>query len=811
MATSPSFVGITTSTGAEGSPPRAHSRRVTALVWIMLAACVAGALIAAFAHRSSVRGHARESSRATSGDVAASMASALRRNTDFLAAQAATLALEPGMSNARFARWIASTDAVKRYPGGIGYGFIQQVPASELAAFSRRLVADPPPSAQATRRLAVLPAGRRPVYCFLRLGAPASSVKAPLGLDVCAPGRLETTVAGVPSPQMGTHALPVTRDSGQMEVTRFIGVADVFLLVAPVYRGGKTPSTVAGRRAAALGWTISTVSGQAILAAAGGVKHGLMVQISHRNPGEPPVIVATSGSADPDAPVTTFPVKADGAWSVRIAGGVPRSGLSADAQFWAILAAGLGISGLLFGFMRVLARSRVQALSMVAHKTAELRHLALHDGLTDLPNRALILDRVEHAIARARRHHGQLAVMFLDLDGFKAVNDTLGHAAGDQLLRVVSARLRGLLRDSDTVGRLGGDEFVILVEGDSLDAGPEVIADRIREVLVEPIELDDGEQAGIHISVSIGIALGLRDSAEDLLRDADIALYEAKETGRGRFVLFAPEMHTAIERRVELERDLAQAIQRDQLLLAYQPTFDLATNTINGVEALLRWEHPTRGLVMPDDFIPIAEATGLIVPIGRWVLEQACRQAAEWQRPDRGLNMSVNVSGRQLDTDTGFLVQVQEALAASGLDPGLLTLEITETVLMRDAEASAAQLHKLKALGLRIAIDDFGTGYSSLGYLRQFPVDALKIDRSFITGIAGNPEAGTLIHTLVQLGKSLGIETLAEGIEETSQLHHLQREACDSGQGYLFARPLAPQAVAELLAGKAPQPTVERR
>ena len=806
MATSPSFVGSTTSTGAEGTSPRAHSRRVTALVWIMLVACVIGSLVAAFAQRSSVRADARQSFRATSGDVAASMASSLRRNTDFIAAQAATLALKPDMTNAQFARWIASTGAVKRYPGGIGYGFVQQVSASELAAFGRLLVADPPPSAQAARRLTVLPAGSRPAYCFLRLSAASTSVSTPLGLDVCASGGRGTTVAGVPSTQPRTRGLPATRDSGQLEVTQFVGIADVFLLVAPIYRGGQTPPTVPARRAAALGWMISTVSGQAILAAAGGVKPGLMVQISHRNVGEPPVIVATSGSAERDAPTVTVPVKADGAWSVRIAGGANRTGLSADAQFWAILLAGLGISGLLFGFVRVLARSRVQALSMVARKTAELRHLALHDGLTDLPNRALILDRVEHAIARARRHHGQLAVMFLDLDGFKAVNDTLGHAAGDQLLRVVGARLRGLLRDSDTVGRLGGDEFVILVEGDSLDAGPEVIADRIRDVLAEPFDLDAGEQAGIHIGVSIGIALGLRDSAEDLLRDADIALYEAKETGRGRFVLFAPEMHTIIERRVELERDLAQAIQRDQLLLAYQPTFDLATNTINGVEALLRWEHPTRGLLMPDDFIPIAETTGLIVPIGRWVLEQACRQAAEWQRPARGLNVSVNVSGRQLDTDAGFLVQVQEALATSGLDPGLLTLEITETVLMRDAEASAAQLRKLKALGLRIAIDDFGTGYSSLGYLRQFPVDALKIDRSFITGIAGNPEASTLIHTLVQLGKSLGIETLAEGIEETSQLHHLRREACDSGQGYLFARPLTPQAVTELLADEAPQP-----
>ncbi len=273
------------------------------------------------------------------------MASALRRDTDFIAAQAATLALEPHMTNAQFARWIASTGAVKRYPGGIGYGFIQQVPASELAAFGRLLVADPPPSAQAARRLTVLPAGSRPEYCFLRLSAASTSVTTPLGLDVCAPGRLETTVAGVPSPQLRTHGLAATRDSGQLEVTRFVGVADVFLLVAPIYRGGKTPPTVAGHRAAALGWMISTVSGRAILAAAGGVKHDLLVQISHRNVGQRPLIVATSGAAERDAPTVTIPVNADGAWSVRIAGGATPPGLSADAQFWVILLAGLGISG----------------------------------------------------------------------------------------------------------------------------------------------------------------------------------------------------------------------------------------------------------------------------------------------------------------------------------------------------------------------------------------------------------------------------------------------------------------------------------
>ncbi|MFI5004208.1 MAG: putative bifunctional diguanylate cyclase/phosphodiesterase [Solirubrobacterales bacterium] len=443
-------------------------------------------------------------------------------------------------------------------------------------------------------------------------------------------------------------------------------------------------------------------------------------------------------------------------------------------------------------------RSRERALGMVEEKTGELRHQALHDALTGLPNRVLALDRAEQMLARARRQHVPVAALYVDVDGFKDVNDTFGHAAGDELLRVVATRLSSVVREGDTAARLGGDEFVVLMEGSALDAGPELVAERLLEVLRQPYDMNGRIGRRLSLTASVGIAFGLRDSAEELLRDADLALYEAKAAGRNCNVLFESGMQTAAQNRLVLEIDLAEALERDQLFLLYQPTFDLQSENVIGVEALIRWLHPTRGLVLPAEFIPTAEESGLIVSIGRWVLEEACRQAAVWHGRGHRIGMSVNVSGRQLDHDE-LIEDVRGALEQSGLDPKALTLEITETTLMRDAEATALRLRELKQLGVRIAIDDFGTGYSSLAYLRQFPVDALKIDRSFISGIAASKESAALIHTLVQLGKALHIETLAEGIEDQVQLETLQREHCDHGQGFLFSRPLDVGAVETFL------------
>jgi diguanylate cyclase (GGDEF)-like protein/PAS domain S-box-containing protein len=442
----------------------------------------------------------------------------------------------------------------------------------------------------------------------------------------------------------------------------------------------------------------------------------------------------------------------------------------------------------------------IEALALVEEKSRELRHQALHDFLTDLPNRALILDRTEQMLTRARRQHIPVTALSLDLDHFKDINDGLGHAAGDQLLQYVAARLRRALRPSDTVGRLNGDEFVVLAEGASLRAGPALIAERLLNVLHEPFVLcsREGVSTPVVVTASIGIATGVRSRSEDLIRDADFALYQAKVGGRNRYEMFASEMRNSVEDRLVLEADLKTALEAGQFLLEYQPMFNLVDMTTVGIEALLRWKHPNRGTLSPLEFISSLEESGLIVPVGRWILSEACRQSSLWHAAGLPLTLAVNVSARQLESDS-FIADVTDALAASGLPPGALVVEITESILMRDGDATIGRLNALKAIGVRIAIDDFGTGYSSLAYLRQFPVDILKIDQSFISATGDYDGGDALLHTLVQLGKELGLETVAEGIETTEQLHRLQYQQCDTGQGFLIARPMGADAIMDFV------------
>ncbi len=382
--------------------------------------------------------------------------------------------------------------------------------------------------------------------------------------------------------------------------------------------------------------------------------------------------------------------------------------------------------------------------------------------------------------------------MFVDLDNFKAINDSLGHGTGDELLCAVAERLEGVIRETDALGRMGGDEFVVVADGLSLAAGPELIAERLLAAFSEPFVLGEEGESLVHVKASIGIATGDRTSAEELLRDADIAMYRSKWSGKGRFLVFESGMEDEVQSRLETEMDLQSALDDGEFFLLYQPTFDLQTMTPTGVEALIRWRRPGRGVVEPEDFIPLLEESKLIVDVGAWVLKEACMQAADWQLEGRPLELSVNVSALQLDTDD-LIDDVKDALELSGLEPETLTIEITETALMTNAEETARRLRELKDLGIKIAVDDFGTGYSSLSHLRQFPVDVLKIDRSFVSQLAEGGEGEILLHTLVQLGKALEIETTAEGIERPQDLSLIREKQCDNGQGFLFTRPLSPQ------------------
>jgi diguanylate cyclase (GGDEF)-like protein len=428
-------------------------------------------------------------------------------------------------------------------------------------------------------------------------------------------------------------------------------------------------------------------------------------------------------------------------------------------------------------------------------------HQALHDSLTALPNRALLIDRLDHALARARRWGSAISVLFVDLDDFKVVNDSLGHRVGDQLLTEVADRLRRCIRSSDTAARLGGDEFAVLLEdaGDGLDAT--TVAERILDDLRRPSTVD-GHDVLANASIGIAGTTSGTEEAGELLRNADMAMYRAKSQGKGRFAFFEPEMHTALLERLELEAEMRRGIEAGEFRLHYQPIVTVDDGRVVGLEALVRWQHPVRGMVPPASFIPLAEESGLIVPLGRWVLGEACRYLRAWQEetpPPTPVYVSVNVSAHQLH-QIGYAREVAEVLEATGLDPASLVLEITESVFMQDSEATLEKLAELRAVGVRLALDDFGTGYSSIGYLRRFPIDVLKIDKSFVDALGTQTQDASLADAIVAMGAALNIETLAEGVEDADQHDRLRALGCNFAQGYLFARPLEPSVLTALLA-----------
>lgn len=427
-----------------------------------------------------------------------------------------------------------------------------------------------------------------------------------------------------------------------------------------------------------------------------------------------------------------------------------------------------------------------------------VRFLANHDSLTRLPNRAMFSDLLNFTIQNARRNHQHFAVLFIDLDRFKVVNDSLGHAAGDQLLQEMARRLTDALRAGDVVARLGGDEFVVLALNVAEREEVAVIARKLLAALVKPVMLCGQE---CRVTASIGICL-FPEGAQDeptLMKHADIAMYRAKEDGKNTFQFYSKELPASSLERFALEADLRSALERGQLLLHYQPKLDLRSGAITGVEALLRWQHPELGMILPGRFIPLAEETGLIIPIGRWVLATACRQAMAWRRAGLPpLRMAVNLSMRQF-ADEGLLETLADVLNESGLPPALLELELTEGMVMQNVERAVSVLTDIKRMGVRIAIDDFGVGYSALAQIKRFPIETLKVDRSFVRDLTGNSEDRAIIRAIITMGRALGLKVVAEGVETAEQAKFLRERACDESQGFYFSRPLAPAQLEELV------------
>jgi len=763
-------------------------------IWVATATVlvVSGIVVSALSARVAAqndRQKARATFTASAAEVASKLVLIIEHEEDLVVGARAFIADNPNASQAAFLRWATVVGALERSPELEGGGEVAIVPASRLAAFSARQTAEPANSLPAGSPYQVLPPGRRPYYCLLALTLarrPAPSA-VPVGFDFCA-AKTELRTA-----------LFTARDSGQNAyLPNRAGKRTELLIETPIYRGGVVPKTIAERRRTLIGAFATSVNPRIILATALHGHPGMAVEF-HNGGGRSPVVFRSATGVRGGQSAT---IDLGAGWTMRASGAALNGGVLADNGALALLLGGIVVSILLGLLVFVLGTGRARALAMVREKTREVSYQALHDALTGLPNRALVLDRAERMLARAHRDPRIVAAaLYLDIDRFKYVNDNFGHAAGDRLLRTVAERLQGVVRDQDTVGRLGGDEFVVLLESTTHEAPPDLVAERVIEALRQPVVLEDGDRP-FSSSVSVGIAIGKRASADELLRDADLALYTAKAAGKDRAVLFEASMQRRAEDRRQLELGLDEAIEAKQLFLLYQPIVHLRTREVVGVEALVRWRHPERGVVEPDDFIPFAEETGRIMEIGRWVLEEACRQAAAWEAEGHRVGMSVNVSAYQLDRD-GFAADVQQALERSKIEPGSLTLEITETALMRDVPAASERLKAIKAMGVRIAIDDFGTGSSSLAYLRELSADSLKIDRAFIAEITDSGESAAIIHTLVQLGKLLGIDTLAEGIEEPGQLAELQREHCDHGQGFLFARPLDAPEIERFLASHA--------
>jgi diguanylate cyclase (GGDEF)-like protein len=746
---------------------------------------LAASVLAALQWRSYVTSQQQRQIATTVATTSASLTTAVARDEDLLEMLGSLAASRSPVTNLELQQLFSSIRATKD-TGVIGIRYIVRVPAAQLATFWSLLRNDPPLGLAPRVNLAAAGA-RRSVSCLVR-----DAVTAPGAGRYLTPASLaheRRILASQRNYCRGPSATGLDRAAatGTFAVadlhpgllpSRHLPVAnDLFDLILPVYRPGAQLHNATQRRAALLGWVDGLYSSVPILKPVIAGTNDLAVRLSYLE-GRRSFFVAAAGSRHSGVWTRTIVLVPGQPWRATIAM-IPNAA-SATIQGIGVLI-DLVIIVLLVGLIISLFRARQKALMSMERSNAELKHQTLHDPLTGLPNRELILQR---AAALLSTDGPALTAMIVDLDGFNGINDTYGHRVGDEVLRAVAGRLATGIGPDSLFGRLGGDEFVVLHVG----ASPGELATLVLARLAEPFELP-GVPNLLRMSASVGLANADGHDAEDLLRDAHIALNEAKRAGRNRFAIFEPAMHAAARDKLAMTSELRNAIDHDQFFLLYQPVFRLADSRPVAVEALLRWRHPVRGMVSPLEFIPILEETGLIAEVGHIVLQQACKQASEWERRGLPIVVSVNVSAIQLESDQ-FCSDVAAVLRQSGIDPSRLAIEITESALMRDAPSAVPRLAELKALGIHLAIDDFGTGYSSLSYLRQFPVDILKIDRSFISAMTGSAGGLALVRAMLELGQALNLQTVAEGIEQAAELRMLMSEQCRLGQGYLLAKPL---------------------
>jgi diguanylate cyclase (GGDEF)-like protein len=765
----------------------ARGRRGAWIALVVVALGSVASVLGANAVARSDASKARLGFHLSSAEIASTLQLALQHEEDLVSSASAYVTNEDRVTPDGFDRWAQAVKALARYPELQNIGLVRLVPASKLAAFEREIARNPVepfgPGTAPGQSFQPFPAGERPLYCFAVAGLTRSVASyLPAGIDYCAI-----------APQ-----LLVSRRQGTPSYAPFaVGQVTELGVQTPVYSGGGAPATEAARKAHFLGWLGELLVPNVVIARALQGHAGTSVRFIYRASASATPVVFHEGAVPANPASATFDLR--NGWTVQTFMAPISASVFGDRNALTLGIGGLVMSALVGLLMMILGTGRTRALALVREKTRELSYQAMHDTLTGLPNRALVLDRAEQMLARVARSPSLVAgALYVDVDGFKHVNDKLGHAAGDQLLRVVGERLQSVVRAEDTVGRLGGDEFVVLVEAPRGSDAHDTLAERLIEVLRTPVESDDGRQL-LSVTASVGLAIGSYTSPDQLLRDADLALYAAKAEGKDRYVLYDTSLDRSAEDRAELELDLGAAVLEQQFFLDYQPIFDLATRRVMAVEALLRWRHPERGIVPPNEFIPLAEESGLIVPIGRWVLGEACEQAARWQRSGLALGISVNVSAFQLGRQS-FAGEVREALADSGLAASLLTLEITETAFMRDFATASERLQEIRAIGVQVAIDDFGTGYASLASLQRMPVDVLKVDRSFVAALEDVDGHGReLLEAILGVGHALSLQIVAEGIELESQMTTLRELGCEMAQGFLMGRPSSAEAIEELL------------